>query len=117
MTGSRPHSRSLSRFPCTGAQATAEPIKLTDKEIAAQCTVFFLAGFETSSSTIMFTLYLLAKNLHVQEKTVEDIRNSLNRHGGKISYEMLADVPYLDMVINGQYPAGEQRGPSYLLND
>lgn len=92
----------------SGLTAPQARKKLTLKELAAQCAVFLVAGFDTSTSTILFSLYLMAKNQHVQEKAVADIQNSLQRHGGKVSYDMLMDLPYVDMVINETlrlYPA------------
>ena len=42
--------------------------KLTDEEIVAQCILFILAGHETSSNTLSFTVYHLAMNPEIQEK-------------------------------------------------
>ena len=40
--------------------------ELTDTLLTAQAVVFFIAGFETSSSTIAFGLYELAQNQEIK---------------------------------------------------
>lgn len=73
---------------------------LTVDQIAAQAFLFFLAGYETSSTTMLFTLYELALNPEIQTKVRQEIGNALQKHGD-ITYEMMMDIPYLDQVING----------------
>lgn len=74
---------------------------LTVNQIAAQAFLFFLAGYETSSTTMLFTLYELALNPEIQTKVRQEIRNARQKHGD-ITYEMMMDIPYLDQVINGK---------------
>ncbi|KAJ9581449.1 hypothetical protein L9F63_023381 [Diploptera punctata] len=74
-------------------------IDFSDKLLAAQAFIFFLAGFETSSTTLSFCLYELALNPDIQDKLRDSIRTVVNRHGGKLTYDSLNDMPYLDQVI------------------
>ncbi|KAF7281450.1 hypothetical protein GWI33_004775 [Rhynchophorus ferrugineus] len=73
---------------------------LTDDELIAQCFVFFLAGFETSSTTITFTLLELGLNQDIQDKLRAEINDVLDQHDGRITYEAMMEMKYLDMVIN-----------------
>lgn len=75
---------------------------LTVGVIAAQVFVFFLAGFETSSTTMMFALYELALNPDVQQRAREEIETALARHGGLFNYEAMMEMRYLDNVITGE---------------
>lgn len=75
---------------------------LSLEEMAAQCFVFFLGGFETSSTVMTFCLYELALNTTLQEKTREEIRKVLSKHDDKITYDATMESSYLDQVINGK---------------
>jgi cytochrome P450 family 6 len=74
--------------------------KLTMGELAAQSYLFFLAGFETSSTTMMFCLYELAQNQDVQERLRQEIKTSLENTGGKLTYESMVEMKYLQIVID-----------------
>ncbi|KAL3280009.1 hypothetical protein HHI36_017517 [Cryptolaemus montrouzieri] len=72
---------------------------LTMDEAAAQAFIFFLAGFETTSTTSSFALLEMAMNYGVQEKARKEIENAMNRHGGVINYEAIQEFTYLDMIV------------------
>nr|XP_033341784.1 cytochrome P450 6k1-like [Megalopta genalis] len=80
-------------------QAKAAENKLTMKEASAQAYVFYLAGFETSSTTATFCLYELAKNQDIQDNLRDEIRNVVKKHGG-ITYNAINDMRFLDKVIS-----------------
>ena len=71
--------------------------------IAAQAFVFFIAGFETSSTTMTFCLYEMACNPDIQSRLREEIDAVLSKYDGKITYEAINEIDYLDKVINGEY--------------
>lgn len=82
-------------------EATTEVGTLTFDQLAAQVFVFFFAGFETSSSTMTFALFELARNPDVQEKARKEIKETIARHGGKMTYEAAMELTYIDQLING----------------
>lgn len=71
-------------------------------EIAAQCFVFFFAGFETASNAISYTLLEFARNTEVQEKARQHIKEVQKKHNNNISYEMLQDLTFIDQCIFGK---------------
>ncbi|KAJ9581448.1 hypothetical protein L9F63_023380 [Diploptera punctata] len=77
----------------------ATDIDFSDKLLTAQAFIFFLAGFETSSTTLSFCLYELALNPDIQDKLRDSIKAVVNKHGGKVTYDSLNDMPYLDKVV------------------
>ncbi|XP_077285884.1 putative cytochrome P450 6a14 isoform X4 [Arctopsyche grandis] len=73
--------------------------RLTMMQLAAQVFVFFIAGFETSSTTASFALYELALNPDVQKTLTDEIDDILAKHDGKITYDSLGEMTYLTKVI------------------
>nr|ULR85526.1 cytochrome P450 [Spodoptera frugiperda] len=65
-----------------------------------QCFVFFAAGFETSSTTLGYTLYELAKHEEMQQKVLNEVDAYLARHNNKLNYDCVTELPYLDAVID-----------------
>lgn len=76
--------------------------ELTDDDLTAQATVFFLAGFETSSTVLSFALLELAMHPEVQEKAREEIEDVLTRHDGQLTYQAMIDMKYLDFILEGK---------------
>ncbi|EDW91091.1 cytochrome P450 6a8 [Drosophila yakuba] len=73
---------------------------LTMEEVLAQAFVFFIAGFETSSSTMGFALYEMARNPHIQDKVRAEVEEVMEQHGQNFTYECTKDLKYLNQVIN-----------------
>ncbi|KAB0791056.1 hypothetical protein PPYR_02856 [Photinus pyralis] len=86
---------------------------LTMEELAAQAFVFFLAGFETSSTTLTFCFYELATNLDIQRKLRKEIREVLQRHDSQITYDSLTEMVYMDQCI---YETLRKYPPVPILN-
>ncbi|XP_037947261.1 probable cytochrome P450 6a23 [Teleopsis dalmanni] len=72
---------------------------ITFEELAAQAFVFFLAGFETSSTTMGFALYELAQAQQVQDKMRAEINQVLKKHNNEFSYECMQELKYVEKVI------------------
>lgn len=75
---------------------------LTLHEMAAQCYVFFGAGFETSATTMTCALYELAQNQEVQEKLRQEMKKILKENDGIMTYDAIMKMEYLDKVVNGR---------------
>lgn len=73
--------------------------ELTKELMAAQVFIFFAAGFETSSSATSYTLHQLAFNPEVQHKAQKDIDRVLAKHDGKLSYDSVKEMTYLDWTF------------------
>ncbi|XP_025263422.1 probable cytochrome P450 6a13 [Camponotus floridanus] len=98
-------------------------IKMTESLIAAQAFVFFLAGFETSSTTMSHALYELALNQQIQDKLREEIDHEYTKHGSNLTYENVKEMNYLDKVFKEtlrKYPPAtylmRQSTSSYTFN-
>lgn len=74
-------------------------IELKGELLAAQAFVFFVAGFETSSTTISFALYELAQHQDMQDKLREEIRETYRQDDGVLTYEKVKGMKYLDKVF------------------
>lgn len=75
-------------------------LSLTD--ITAQCFFFFVAGFETTSSTLTFALYEIAKNQDVQDKIRAEVSSVLEKYQD-LDYYSVSEMKYLDQVIEGEF--------------
>ncbi|XP_023310268.1 probable cytochrome P450 6a20, partial [Anoplophora glabripennis] len=80
--------------------ATENGNTLTMPEIIAQSFVFFIAGFETSSTTMTFALFELARNTATQDKVREEIRTVLAKHDDKVTYDSMNELVYMKQVID-----------------
>nr|CAD7266681.1 unnamed protein product [Timema shepardi] len=77
-----------------------EPLEMTDTLPSAQCFVFFLVWYETSSTTISCCLHELAVNPDIQERLRKEVDTVLINHGGQITYEDLQELKFMDAVVD-----------------
>lgn len=73
----------------------------TDSLMAAQAFVFFVAGFETSSTTISNALYELALNEKIQHSLRKEINEVYAKYGEDLTYDNVKKMDYLDKVFKG----------------
>lgn len=81
--------------------AEAQKISFTDEDLVANALLFFLAGFDTLQTALLYTLYSLAVEQEVQDKLYLEIQTALNKHEGKITYDSVNEMTYLDCILNG----------------
>lgn len=68
-------------------------------EITAQAFIFFLGGFESTSTNLCMISYELALNPEVQKKLQDEIDNMMKQCSNKPTYELVNNLPYLDAVF------------------
>ncbi|CAO1430189.1 unnamed protein product [Diamesa tonsa] len=72
---------------------------LTFNQIAAQAFVFFLAGFETTSTAMTYCMYELSLNEELQEKARQSVKDAIVKHGS-LNYEAVAELRFLEQCVN-----------------
>ena len=85
--------------------------KFDGDDLMAQAMILFTAGTETSATVMAFAMLELAMNPDIQKTLRAEIRDALEETGGKITYDMITTLPYLDMVISEtlrKYPSVAQ---------
>lgn len=76
---------------------------LTDGDfIVAQAAQFFTAGFETSSSTLSFTIYELCLNPQIQDRLRNEIIETITSPQ-LFTYDNVMGMKYMHMVVSGKY--------------
>ncbi|CAH1236177.1 unnamed protein product [Diabrotica balteata] len=83
-----------------GAQTSGDGTSLTMDEMTAQSFVFFIAGFETSATTMSFALYELGKNPSIQDTLRDEINHVLKKYNGQVTYDALNEMKYMSQVID-----------------
>lgn len=81
--------------PDTGYEVTP-----TDELLAAQALFFFVAGVEPTAAAIFATMVELGKHPEIQQKVHEEIDNAFEESDGKMSYDVVFNMKYLDMVMS-----------------
>jgi cytochrome P450 family 6 len=69
--------------------------------LEAQAATSLTVGSENIATITSFTLYELAMQPHLQTRLREEILEVLDKNQGKLTYEALRDMKYLNMVVSG----------------
>jgi len=72
--------------------------RLTNQELRDNVVIFFLAGHDTTSSSLSFALYLLATHPEIQKKAREHVKEILGDQA-VANYEQQKKMDYLTMII------------------
>lgn len=73
------------------------------EQCAAQIFIFYVAGFDTSSSLQAYTIWECARNPEVMQKLRDEIDTQMSRHNGQLTYECITGMKYLDLCVMGMY--------------
>lgn len=76
---------------------------ITADEANATACQFYVAGFETISTTLALCIYEMSKTREIQEILRKHITQVFKHKIDKPSYDTINEIPYLDQVINGEY--------------
>ncbi|XP_068631922.1 probable cytochrome P450 9f2 [Battus philenor] len=71
----------------------------SQRDLASQVFIFFIAGFETSAGALVLCIHELAINPHIQKKLYQEIK-AFTEKNGNLTYETINELKYLDCVIN-----------------
>ena len=61
--------------------------------------MLFFFGFDTQSVTIALMLHYMVKNEDVQNRLIDEVDDALEANGGKITYDLIESLKYMDMVF------------------
>ena len=72
-----------------------------DKEtiLKANALMLFLAGFDNLGLGLSQILHNLVKHEDVQDKVIQEIDEALDKSDGEITYDLVDNLQYMDMVI------------------
>ncbi|XP_049938537.1 probable cytochrome P450 6a20 [Schistocerca serialis cubense] len=84
----------------SAGQVLADKSSFTDIDIVAQVMTFMTDGTHTSATTMSFALYELALHEDIQQHLREELREAVDKHGGRLGYDAINDCTYLDMVFS-----------------
>lgn len=76
-----------------------QEFRFDQKDLVAQVLTFLMAGFETSASTMVFTLYELALNQGLQDRIRQQVKHVADKHGG-VTYEAIAEMTDLNNAVS-----------------
>ena len=78
-------------------------LALHNNELVVQVVLFLFTGFQTVSTLLCFASHQLAIHPDIQMRLQEEIDQNLNESDGKLTYEVVHRMKYLDMVVSGMY--------------
>lgn len=82
----------------TNENNSTEQKGFSEIKIVANAILFFIAGFETTSTLLNWTTYALAMNPLIQERLYKEVKEVFDQKG-ELDYETLVELKYLDAVL------------------
>lgn len=64
--------------------------------------MFFIAGFDTVSTGMVWLLHELAVNPDMQDRLYHEIKENEAKNGEDFDYKTILEMKYLDMVLSGR---------------
>lgn len=79
-----------------------EGFPLSLEMIVGQVFIFFIGGYESSSSALCQALYELSKNPEIQEKARQEVLQTMKLNDNKLTYDSLKSLKYIKQVAQGK---------------
>ncbi|XP_028162497.1 cytochrome P450 6B5-like [Ostrinia furnacalis] len=83
----------------TGADKKVS-MPVTEDFLVANCVAFFIAGYETSATTMSYTMYELAKSPENLKRVQKEIDEYLVKTGNKLEYDCLTELPFTEACVS-----------------
>lgn len=72
---------------------------INDDIMAVYVFTFYFNLNDTSSMSLSFACYQIARHLHVQQKLRDEINNVLAKYDGRLTFDALKEMTYLEQVL------------------
>lgn len=72
------------------------------EQCAAQIFIFYVAGSDTSASTVAYTIFECARNQDLQRRLQNEIDKTLENHSGLLTYDCVQEMKLLDLCVMGK---------------
>lgn len=82
---------------------SSENKSISIETCAAQVFIFYVAGFESTSSSIAYTIHELARQPAIMKKLQDEIDLVMEKHNFELTYECIQEMNYLNLCIMGKY--------------
>jgi len=67
--------------------------------MTAQAFIFFVAGLDNVSNTVSWALHHLALDPELQERAAKEVRETIAKHEGNMSYEALKQMELVEQIL------------------
>ncbi|KAJ6649781.1 putative cytochrome P450 6a14 [Pseudolycoriella hygida] len=69
-------------------------------EMSAHALIFFVAGFESAAATMSYCMYEMSRKPEIQRRAQQEIDAVLKQYDGKLTYESIAEMKYVDRCVD-----------------
>merc|ERR1711936_504608 len=67
--------------------------------LIANALMLFFAGFDTQAIAIALMMHNMVRNEDIQDRLIEEVDEALEASEGKITYDLVENLKYMDMVL------------------
>ncbi|XP_032676573.1 cytochrome P450 9e2-like isoform X2 [Odontomachus brunneus] len=78
----------------------SEGKQIDEDFLTAHAFTFFSDGYDTSSITLSFVAYQLARHPHIQQRLRDEVETVFDKYDGQLTYDSLKEMTYMDQVIS-----------------